>query len=83
MGARESLAEEGGARAQLDRFSAGLETLHARFEQQVISGDGKVTSANANKGSGAFKSCVASAVKRAKFKKTQKGMKVSYPFIFR
>jgi outer membrane lipoprotein carrier protein len=32
----------GSARAQLDAFSAGLETLHARFEQQVVSTDGAV-----------------------------------------
>lgn len=28
------------ARAQLDRFSEGLETLHAKFEQQVVDTDG-------------------------------------------
>ena len=33
-------AQENGARAQLDRFAEGLQTLHARFEQQVISTDG-------------------------------------------
>jgi outer membrane lipoprotein carrier protein len=31
------------ARAQLDRFSDGLETLHATFEQQVIGSDGEAT----------------------------------------
>lgn len=30
------------ARGQLERFSAGLETLQARFEQQVVSNDGAV-----------------------------------------
>ena len=30
------------ARGQLERFSAGLETLQARFEQQVVSNDGSV-----------------------------------------
>jgi outer membrane lipoprotein carrier protein len=35
-------AQENGARAQLDRFADGLQTLHARFEQQVISTDGAV-----------------------------------------
>jgi len=30
------------ARAQLERFSGGLETLHARFEQKVIGGDGAI-----------------------------------------
>ena len=30
------------AREQLERFSAGLETLHAHFDQQVISNDGAV-----------------------------------------
>jgi outer membrane lipoprotein carrier protein len=29
------------ARAQLDRFSDGLETLHATFEQQVVGSDGE------------------------------------------
>jgi len=37
-----ALAQEGAARAQLERFSDGLETLHARFDQQVISTDGTV-----------------------------------------
>jgi len=37
-----NLAPPGSARAQLDRFSTGLETLHARFEQQVIGSDGAV-----------------------------------------
>ena len=34
--------QPGHARAQLERFSDGLETLHARFDQQVISTDGAV-----------------------------------------
>jgi len=37
-----AVAQQGPARAQLDRFSNGLDTLHARFEQKVISSDGKV-----------------------------------------
>jgi len=37
-----SQAQEGLARAQLERFSDGLETLHAVFEQRVISSDGTV-----------------------------------------
>jgi outer membrane lipoprotein carrier protein len=36
------LAPPGSAREQLNLFSAGLETLHAQFEQQVISSDGSV-----------------------------------------
>lgn len=36
------LAPPGSAREQLNRFSAGLETLQARFEQRVISNDGSV-----------------------------------------
>ena len=35
-------AQPGTARAQLERFSDGLETLHALFEQRVISSDGMV-----------------------------------------
>jgi outer membrane lipoprotein carrier protein len=35
-------AQEGTARAQLERFSDNLQTLHARFEQRVISTDGLV-----------------------------------------
>ena len=35
-------AQPGSARAQLEKFSAGMETLHARFEQQVIGTDGAV-----------------------------------------
>lgn len=34
------------ARGQLERFSAGLESLHARFEQQVVSTDGAVDEAS-------------------------------------
>jgi outer membrane lipoprotein carrier protein len=37
-----NLAPPGSAREQLNRFSAGLETLHARFDQKVISRDGAV-----------------------------------------
>jgi outer membrane lipoprotein carrier protein len=37
-----NLAPPGSAREQLNRFSAGLETLHAQFEQRVISNDGSV-----------------------------------------
>ncbi len=48
-----------------------------------IGGDGKVKSAQASGGGSALRSCVTSAVKRAKFKKTQKGMTVTYPFVFR
>jgi outer membrane lipoprotein carrier protein len=33
-------AQTQSARAQLDRFSEGLETLYAKFEQQVINSDG-------------------------------------------
>ncbi len=35
-------SQGGQGRVQLDRFSSGLETLHARFEQRVISSDGSV-----------------------------------------
>ena len=35
-------AQENAARQQLERFSDGLETLHARFDQKVISTDGAV-----------------------------------------
>ena len=48
-----------------------------------ISSSGKVTGADANKGSGAFKSCVKSAVTKATFAKSQKGLSVNYPFVFR
>ena len=37
-----NLAPPGSAREQLNRFTTGLETLQARFEQKVISGDGAV-----------------------------------------
>ena len=37
-----ALAQPGPARTQLELFSEGLETLHARFDQQVISADGAV-----------------------------------------
>lgn len=35
-----AMAQVAGARMQLDRFADGLQTLQARFEQQVISSDG-------------------------------------------
>jgi outer membrane lipoprotein carrier protein len=35
-------AQSGPARAQLERFTDGLESLHARFDQQVINADGLV-----------------------------------------
>ena len=41
-GPADTQAQPGPARAQLERFSNGLETLHALFEQQVISSDGTV-----------------------------------------
>jgi outer membrane lipoprotein carrier protein len=41
-----ALAQQGPARAQLDRFSSGLDTLYATFEQQVIDNDGKVQDAS-------------------------------------
>jgi outer membrane lipoprotein carrier protein len=34
--------QDGSGRTQLENFSSGLETLHARFEQRVISSDGAV-----------------------------------------
>ena len=37
-----ALAQVGSAQQQLEQFSAGLETLHAKFEQKVISTDGEV-----------------------------------------
>jgi outer membrane lipoprotein carrier protein len=37
-----NLTPPGSAREQLNRFTTGLETLQARFEQKVISGDGAV-----------------------------------------
>ena len=48
-----------------------------------IGGNGKVSSAQASGGGSSLRSCVTSAVKRANFKKTQKGMTVTYPFVFR
>ena len=40
-------AQPGPARTQLEHFSEGLETLHALFEQQVISSDGAVADGSA------------------------------------
>lgn len=48
-----------------------------------IGGNGKVQSANASGGGSALRSCIASAVKRASFSKSQKGVTVNYPFVFR
>ena len=35
-------AQSGPARVQLERFTEGLESLHARFDQQIINADGLV-----------------------------------------
>lgn len=40
--AADTAAQSGPARTQLERFSDGLESLHAQFEQKVISTDGSV-----------------------------------------
>ncbi len=43
VGAEEpQLALPGSAREQLEQFADGLETLHARFEQKVVDGDGQL-----------------------------------------
>ena len=47
LGGFSSTAWSDTARDQLDRFSNGLETLHARFEQVVVSTDGKVQDSSA------------------------------------
>ena len=39
-------AQENSARQQLEQFSAGLESLHAHFDQQVVSTDGEVQDAS-------------------------------------
>ncbi len=46
-----------------------------------IGGNGKVSSVSAKGGSGAVNSCVSSAVKSAKFPKTQTGASFSYPWV--
>jgi outer membrane lipoprotein carrier protein len=43
------LTPPGSAREQLNRFTTGLETLQARFEQKVISGDGAVEDSSGGK----------------------------------
>tara|TARA_R110002096_G_scaffold434832_5_gene658248 strand:+ start:51645 stop:53444 length:1800 start_codon:yes stop_codon:yes gene_type:complete len=48
-----------------------------------IGGNGKVQSATASGGGSSLRSCIASAVKRATFSKSQKGVTVNYPFVFR
>lgn len=48
-----------------------------------IEANGSVGKASADKGDGSFKSCVTDAVSKAKFPKTQKGVTVNYPFVFR
>jgi TonB family protein len=49
-----------------------------------VAGSGKVSSVSVSSApNGSLGSCVASAVKRAKFKKTQSGGSFTYPFVFR
>ena len=44
-----AFAQPGTARAQLERFSDGLDTLHALFDQQVISSDGTIEDGSSGK----------------------------------
>jgi Spy/CpxP family protein refolding chaperone len=55
-------------------------TIQVRF---TIGANGKVQSARANGGTAPLRRCLQSAVKRATFGKSQKGITVSYPFVFR
>ena len=53
------------------------------FAKMKIAGSGRVSSVNTSGGSSTLQRCVASAVKKASFRKTQKGMSVKYPFSFK
>lgn len=55
-------------------------TIKVKF---TVGANGKVQSARANGGTAPLRRCLASAVKRATFSKSQKGITVSYPFVFR
>jgi len=48
-----------------------------------ISPAGRALSATATKGPGPFKNCVAATIKKARFVKSQNGLTVSYPVVFR
>jgi predicted Zn finger-like uncharacterized protein len=62
-----------------DRFG-GKGTVKVKMK---IEGSGKVSSVEVSGASGGLASCVESAVKQARFRKTQKGMTVTYPFVLR
>ena len=55
-------------------------TINVKF---TIGANGKVQSARANGGTPPLRRCLAAAVRRATFSKSQKGITVSYPFVFR
>jgi hypothetical protein len=46
-----------------------------------IGGDGRVQDVSADGGPSDVQSCVSGAVRGARFRKTQKGLTVNYPFI--
>tara|TARA_R110002096_G_scaffold433887_2_gene653782 strand:- start:93727 stop:94602 length:876 start_codon:yes stop_codon:yes gene_type:complete len=76
---------EGIAKVKARVISCGNEhsasgTINVKF---TIGSNGKVQSARANGGAVRLRRCLTSAVKRATFSKSQKGMTVSYPFVFR
>jgi hypothetical protein len=78
-----------------DDISAGMGSVRSRVKacgakanftgkvsvKMKIGGDGRVQSVSADGGPSDVRSCVAAAVKSAKFKRTQKGLTVNYPFI--
>lgn len=76
---------EGIAKIKARVMSCGNEhsasgTINVKF---TIGSNGKVQSARASGGAVPLRRCLTSAVKRATFSKSQKGMTVSYPFVFR
>ena len=48
-----------------------------------IGANGRVRGTRVRGASGSGASCISSAIKRARFKKSQNGMTVTYPFVFR
>ena len=84
-------------RLAASEVNAGLRAVRGRIEscgdrngfsgvaklKLVIAPDGSLESASVSEGNAAFQSCVKDKVEAARFKKSQKGLTVTYPFVFK
>ncbi len=79
---RDDISEGIGAVRSSVRACGTKHNFTGRVDVKIkIGGDGSVAGVEAGGGPQPVQSCVSSAVRRAKFRRTQKGMTVNYPFI--